>query len=109
MPHIVKKPKVVSEPTGPRVLGASAPKAAPASISPIGRWHAFHSTWQSPIEIKVGGLFTAGGRGSGTWLYDGRYLTLTWSKNRPSEVLEIQGDGTFYRMCPEGSFTLRRM
>jgi hypothetical protein len=84
------------------------PKPAASTVSPVGRWNAFHPTWQAPIDILASGTFTAASHGSGAWAFDGRYLTLTWAQNRPNEVLELQSDGTFYRMCPQGSFTLRR-
>ena len=107
MPHVVKQPEQPKEPKGPRLTGTQPMKAAPSSINPIGRWTAFHPICQGPFDIKDDGSFTSTGN-TGTWTFDGRYLTLRWGTNRPPEILELQGDGTFYRMCQDGSFTLRR-
>jgi len=107
MPHVVNQPEPPQEPKGPRVTSTQPMKAAPSSINPIGRWMSFHPVRQSAFDLNADGTFS-GGHASGSWTFDGRYLTLRWGMNRPPEVLELQGDGTFFRMCQDGSFTLRR-
>jgi hypothetical protein len=68
----------------------------------------FHPEWQRHLEIHANGAFDASPRGIGTWTFDGRHLTLSWHANMPKDILTLQSDGTFYRLNPKGSFTLRR-
>jgi hypothetical protein len=108
MPNI-NPPQGAQEPArGLKVVSAQNPMPMAAAIGPVGRWMAYHARWQANIDIQPDNTFKTTNQGAGKWSFDGKILTLKWASNRPPEALTLQPDGTFYRMCPEGSFVLRK-
>jgi hypothetical protein len=95
MPNVDQPEGSAPEPTGPRAVPSQTPRPAGSSINPIGRWQAYHPSWQGVMEFNDKGQFTSGPRGYGTWSFDGRTLRLQWSTPRPPELLELQEGGTF--------------
>ena len=109
MPHVIKPAESSPEaPKGPRMEKAQTPMPTPSTVGPIGRWMAYHARWQTNMDILGDGKFKTLNQGGGSWTFDGRNLMLKWASNRPRETLVLQPDGTFYRMCAEGSFVLRK-
>lgn len=109
MPHVVSQPEGAPKgPSGPRVTQPQNPQPTPSSISPEGRWMVYHARWQANLDLLPNKTFQTTSQGGGVWAFDGRNLTLKWAANKPAEILVLQADGTFYRMCPEGSFVMRK-
>lgn len=83
----------------------SKPDAATASLI-AGSYKAVHRKWQDTVVIGADGSFRrATGSDGGTWSFDGKRLTLKWTKWTP-EVLSKTDDGSF--SCSAYSFTLSR-
>lgn len=106
MPHVQSRPEgPAPEPTGPRVV-SPARSASPAAVSPVGKWQGQHPAWSAAVEIRPDGEFSTTFSG-GKWYFDGKRLELAWHE-APSEVLELQVDGTFRLQKPNGTFSLRK-